>query len=91
MILKSYLPAAGLSGLRKITQGFMQAYLPSVEKVSSFVMADDVKKIVRGCCIFCNNRRVALICGGGQSAKNMRYFYEKPKKEQPYNVLFLVR
>ena len=46
----------------------MQAYLQSVEKVSSFVMADDVKKIVRGCCIFCNNRRVALICGGGQSA-----------------------
>lgn len=46
----------------------MQAYLQSVEKVSSFVMADDVKKIVRWCCIFCNNRRVALICGGGQSA-----------------------
>ena len=52
MILKSYLPAAGLSGLRKITQGFMQAYLQSVEKVSSFDTADDAKKIVRGCCIF---------------------------------------
>ena len=64
----------------------MQAYLQSVEKVSSFVMADDVKKIVRGCCIFCNNRRAALVCGGGQSAKIQKRGFIMVFKEA-YEVL----